>query len=76
MSIPSDALAKRVKRHVIGRTHRFFAVAAPGLEKVCLNELASPPLSITDARETPGGVAFEGRIHDAYMANLHLRVVN
>lgn len=73
MSIDANSLARRVKRRLIGRSRIFFAAAAPGLENVCLEELASPPLSITDAAKVPGGVEFRGRLHDAYMANLHLR---
>ncbi len=67
------ALEKRVKRHVIGRTREFFAVTAPGLEPLCLKELSEPPLSFQTGRAVTGGVAFSGRIRDAYLANLHLR---
>jgi len=68
-----SALSKRIRRHVTGRIREFFASAAPGLEKFCLDELMSLPVSLTDAQEVPGGVAFKARVHDAYLANLHLR---
>mgnify|MGYP005840878025 CR=1 FL=1 len=63
-------LEKRIKRHVIGKTHRFFAVTLPGAESLCLAELKS--LGPTgELRE--GGVEFEGRLQDLYAANLMLR---
>jgi hypothetical protein len=37
----STPLQKRIKRHVTGREHRFFAATAPGLEMVCRDELNS-----------------------------------
>jgi putative N6-adenine-specific DNA methylase len=66
----SPALEKRIKRHVIGREHRCFAAAAPGLEPLCLGELAA--LGLTGAA-TEGGVEFSGRLEDLYRANLMLR---
>ncbi len=71
-----SALSKRIKRHVTGRTRDFFASAAPGLEELCFKELLSLPGSITDVRAVPGGVAFKARVHDAYLANLHLRTAS
>ncbi len=76
MSIQTDSFSKRVKRQVIARSRSFFAATPPGLENVCLRELASPPLSFTEVEEAPGGVEFRGRVHDAYLANLHLRTAN
>jgi putative N6-adenine-specific DNA methylase len=66
----NPSLEKRIKRHVIGKTHRFFAVTLPGTESLCLAELKS--LGPTgEVRE--GGVEFEGRMQDLYAANLMLR---
>lgn len=72
----SSSFEKRVKRRVTGRVHAFFAATAPGLEELCLSELLTLPLSEKQARAVPGGVEFEGRLHDCYLANLHLRTAN
>ncbi|MFW6241912.1 MAG: THUMP domain-containing class I SAM-dependent RNA methyltransferase [Thermodesulfobacteriota bacterium] len=71
-----EALAKRIKRHLTGRVRTFFAATAPGLEKLCFDELTAPPLSIKHARAIAGGVEFRGRLTDAWLANLHLRTAN
>lgn len=64
---------KRIRRHVIGKSHRFFAVTAPGLEPLCHGELES--LGLTGAA-VEGGVEFSGRLQAAYLANLSLRTAN
>ncbi len=69
-------LKKRIKRHVIGRKRQFFAAIAPGLETICQEELkgllpSGTPLSIVE-----GGIKFEARLHDCYLANLNLRTAN
>jgi putative N6-adenine-specific DNA methylase len=69
----SAALEKRLKRHVIGRAHDFFAVTAPGLETLCLGELASLGL---EGRAVRGGVEFAGPLHACYLANLCLRTAS
>jgi putative N6-adenine-specific DNA methylase len=66
-------LEKRIKRHVIGKAHDFFAVTAPGFEELCLAELAALGLN---GRPVPGGVGFTGRLLDCYLANLSLRTAN
>jgi putative N6-adenine-specific DNA methylase len=68
-----QALEKRIKRHVIGKPHDFFAVTAPGFEDLCLAELATLGLN---GRPVPGGVEFTGRLPDGYLANLSLRTAN
>lgn len=72
----TNPLSKRVKRHVTGRTQNFFAATAPGFEKLCFDELMSLPLSVKNTRIVEGGVEFEGRVHDCYLANLNLRTAN
>lgn len=70
------ALEKRIKRHVMGPVHTFFVVVPPGLEAVCRAELAA---LLADGRQftvSRGGVAFQGRLHEAYLANLHLRTAS
>ena len=49
---------------------------APGLESLCLDELKALPLSATAFSTTKGGIEFEGRLQDCYIANLHLRLAN
>lgn len=66
-------LKKRIKRHVIGPYHTFFAATSPGLEKICEKELLllfpeSKELSVLN-----GGVEFRSRLDDCYKANLYLR---
>jgi len=66
-------LEKRIKRHVVGKPHDFFAVTAPGFEDLSRAELASLGLN---ARAVAGGVEFTGRLHEGYLANLSLRTAN
>ncbi len=66
-------LQKRIKRHISGRIRDYFAVTAPGMEKLCLGELLALPLSVKSAVAEKGGVAFKGRFHDCCSANLYLR---
>jgi putative N6-adenine-specific DNA methylase len=69
-------LQKRIKRHVIGRTHRFFAATSPGFEEICLRELLKLLPNISQANTTSGGVEFEGRLEDCFRANLNLHIPN
>ncbi len=73
---PTSPLLKRIKRHVIGRQHRFFAATPPGFEAICLQELLKIQPTAGQACVTPGGVEFEGRLDDCYRANLNLRLPN
>ena len=75
--MPSETpLIKRIKRHVIGRRREYFAVTAPGFENLCLNELQSLEQARLTASEEAGGVAFQGRLQDCYIANLNLRTAS
>lgn len=81
MTAPGDPRAagpsaRRIKRRVAAPTHEFFAATAPGLEPLCRQELAAPPLSAIDAAVVAGGVTFSGRLVELYRANLHLRTAN
>lgn len=71
-----SALEKRIRRHVTGRTHPFFIAVPPGLEALCLEELKDLPLSTNAFNMVNGGIEFEARLHDCYIANLHLRIAN
>jgi len=70
---PDTQLAKRIKRHVIGRIHTYFAATAPGFETLCFKELSALAPSNKTASVVTGGVEFKGRMQDCYQANLHLR---
>ncbi|MDF1593761.1 MAG: hypothetical protein P1P89_19815 [Desulfobacterales bacterium] len=73
---PSTPLQKRIKRHLTGREHRFFAATAPGLEMVCRDELKSFLLPQIHIAAVEGGVEFSGHLPDCYLANLNLRSAN
>ena len=65
-------LEKQIKRHVIGRSQHFYAITAPGLEKICARELVQLSDTIRIDAVTPGGVSFSGRLDDLLRGNLHL----
>jgi putative N6-adenine-specific DNA methylase len=68
--------AKRIKRHLIGKSHSFFVVTPPGLLQLCHQELSSLPIS-GDKRASPKeGIQFCGYVHECYLANLHLRTAS
>ncbi|MDP4979887.1 MAG: THUMP domain-containing protein, partial [Desulfobacterales bacterium] len=54
----------------------FFAATSPGLEPLCLHELQALSLIGPEGHATEGGVSFNGRLHDGYLANLCLRTAN
>ena len=70
------ALARRIKRHMVGRDQTFFAVIQPGFEALCRKELAGlddPPEAI---RTVKGGITFTGRLTTCYQANLMCRTAS
>jgi len=67
--IEDNAFKRRVKNHVIGREHDFFAVVQPGFEKRAEAELADTGLVIKDYF-IEGGVEFSGRLDSCYRASL------
>jgi len=68
-AVNEKALARRVKDHVVGRAHEFFAVVHPGFEETARRELQGLGISGTEVRGS-GGVAFSGRLEDAWRVNL------
>lgn len=70
------AFEKRIKRQVVGRSMEFFAATSPGLEPLCLRELQALSLVGPGGRVSLGGVPFNGRLHDGFLANLCLRTAN
>jgi putative N6-adenine-specific DNA methylase len=73
---PLTAFEKRIKRNITGREQEFFIVTAPGLEQLCYDELQQLSLTSKKAAIVEGGIQFTGRLHDCYLANLHLRLAN
>ena len=71
-----SSLSKRIKRHVIGRRRNYFAGTSPGFEALCLKELSALGLPVENVAIVEGGVEFEGRLQDCYLANLHLRTAS
>lgn len=73
--ISDSALKRRVKNHVIGREHDFFAVVQPGFEKTSGAELSSIGLMVKDGF-IEGGVEFTGRLDACYSASLFSRTAS
>ena len=71
-----SSLSKRIKRHVIGRRRSYFAGTSPGFEALCLKELSALGLPVENVAIVEGGLEFEGRLQDCYLANLHLRTAS
>jgi len=77
--ITDRALQRRIKRHIIGKEHLFFAVVAPGFEDTLKNELRSLSLAplgeengglesllAPENEEIRGGVEFVSKLDDAF----------
>ncbi len=75
ISTPAS-LEKRIKRRVTGREQAFFAVTLPGLETLCRQELISLGIDEKRGKITKGGITFQGRVHEVYAANLHVRTAS
>ena len=67
-------LEKRLKRQVIGKPHRFWAVAPLGFEATLARELQS--FGIEAAPTNDGKVEFTGKITDAWKAVAYSRIAN
>ncbi len=67
--VNEKALARRIKDHVIGSRHEFFAVVQPGFEEAASQELRT--LNISDFKsQIHGGIEFSAKLSDAYRVNL------
>ncbi len=66
-------LDRRIKRHVVARSHPFYVITVPGLEKLCVRELEDLHGDIRIQSSEKGGVLFEGKLETLYQSNLHLR---
>jgi putative N6-adenine-specific DNA methylase len=74
--VDDSALKKRIRRHVIAANWDFFAVTAPGLEKVCRSECANFSFLSRHPRIVEGGVECSGRVNHVYKTNLYIRTAN
>ena len=68
------ALDRRIRQHVAGRPHRFFAVVQPGFEEIGRDELRGAGVA-EGFSLVEGGLEFEGRLDGCYRANLCSRVL-
>ena len=69
-------LEKRIKRQVQGKVRSFFVSTLPGIEALCFKELTCLGIPMADTVTIKGGIEFNGRVHDCYLANLKLRTAN
>jgi putative N6-adenine-specific DNA methylase len=65
---------RQVRRRVQAPVHRFVAVVAPELARICQQELLTA--GITENRITEAGVEFSGKLATCYQANLWLRTAS
>ena len=68
-AVNEKALVRRVKDHVIGNRHDFFAVVQPGFEETTVEELRRLGIADFTSRAT-GGIEFTAKLNDAYRVNL------
>jgi putative N6-adenine-specific DNA methylase len=74
--IAYSSLSKRIKRHVVGKRRAFFAATPPHANRICADELRSLLFLDQEPAMLAGGVEFEGKLTDCYLANLKLRTAN
>ena len=67
------AFEKRVKRRISGREHDFFVVCAPGLKKICQNEMLKTGFSKENLKIVQGGIEFKSKLSECIQFNLNLR---
>ncbi len=72
----SSDIEKRLKRHLIGKVRTFYVSTPPGIERLCVDELSALGIETAGAVLEKGGIEFPGRVHECYLANLHLRLAN
>lgn len=68
-TVNEKALARRVKDHVVGRRHEFFAIVHPGFEATACQELAGLGIAAPQIHGS-GGIEFQGKLDDAWRVNL------
>lgn len=73
--ITDSGLKRRVKQHVIGKEHVFFASVQPGFEKTISGELQGSGLNVSD-EIIEGGVEFTGALNDCFAACISSRTAS
>ena len=73
--ITDPGLRRRIRQHVIGREHTFFAVVQPGFEGTLSRELEGFGLNVS-GEFIEGGVEFTGRPDDCYTACIRSRTAS
>lgn len=77
----TNNLEKRLKRQIIGKPHRFLAIAPLGFEQTLVRELQGFGLEFTDAQGAPaiagdGKVEFTAKITEVWKAVAYSRIAN
>ncbi len=67
--VNEKAFARRVKDHVVGKSHDFYAVVHPGFEAASRQELQDMGIASVEALGT-GGVGFRAKLDDSWRVNL------
>ncbi len=70
----TKGLERRIRQHVIGIEHIFFAVVQPGFEETAVRELRD--IGISHIIGTfDGGIEFKGKLADCYTVNICSRTI-
>lgn len=73
--ITESGLRRRIKQHVIGQEHIFFASVQPGFERTISHELDGMGLRVT-GEFIEGGVEFTGSLDDCFAACISSRTAS
>lgn len=73
--LTDSGLKRRIKQHVIGKDHVFFASVQPGFEKTISRELQGSGLNVSE-EIIEGGVEFEGSLDDCFSACMSSRTAS
>lgn len=68
-TVNEKALARRIKDHVVGQRHEFFAIIHPGFEATARRELVELGIAAPEVRGN-GGIEFSAKLDDAWRVNL------
>jgi putative N6-adenine-specific DNA methylase len=74
-AVNEKAISRRIKDHVLGKRHEFFAIVQPGFEDTARQELLAMGIATPEV-QGPGGVGFTARLDDAMRVNLGASTVS